>query len=370
LAFADAAAAIVGENLRSPHLFYLTSDKKSVEGSIAMFLITAVVVFIPLLLTTRFGTHSVNFALMVACASGLFVTAWEAIASKGFDNLTVPLSAAFMLHYFLVPLPHHDPNQMILGLILGLFIAVVSYRFHFLSLDGSVATFLLAATIFGIGGWKWTLPILTFFILSSLLSKFGKKKKAQFHLMFEKSDRRDVGQVAANGGAAGILIFCWYMMPEVDILYCMFLASIAAVTADTWGTEIGVMLRGKPRSVLTWQKVETGTSGAVSWLGFCGAFVGAVIVTLSSIFIVQDLDLKVFASAVVGGLFGSLIDSLLGATIQAQYQCIVCKKITERLHHCDHSTILHSGKRWFDNDLVNWACALSGAVVPLLIFGF
>src|SRR5208283_4704858 len=53
LGLSDAAAAIVGENLSSPHVYYLTSDKKSLEGSAAMFATAFLVV--AFLLDTSFG---------------------------------------------------------------------------------------------------------------------------------------------------------------------------------------------------------------------------------------------------------------------------------------------------------------------------
>ena len=68
-------------------------------------------------------------------------------------------------------------EQLLTGIVFALIISLVSFRFKVLSSSGSVATFLLAAIIYGIGGWKWTIPILIFFITSSLLSKIGKIQK-------------------------------------------------------------------------------------------------------------------------------------------------------------------------------------------------
>ena len=48
--------------------------------------------------------------------------------------------------------------------------------------------------------------ILTFFILSSLLSRLGRSAKARYDLIFEKGSRRDHAQVLANGGIAGALM--------------------------------------------------------------------------------------------------------------------------------------------------------------------
>lgn len=365
LAFGDAAAAIVGENLRSAHIYYLTSDKKSVEGSIAMFSVTAATVFFSL---RYFDTGNLPVTTAaVSIATAVFVTCWEALSSKGFDNLTVPLSAAFILHYFLVPLPHHIPAQMITGLLLGTAIAAVSFYFEFLSRSGSVAVLLLATFIFGIGGWGWTVPILTFFVFSSAISKFGKSKKAHYALMFEKSDKRDEGQVAANGGTAGIIILLWYLFPDNRNLFAIYVASLAAVTADTWGTEIGTLFKTLPRSIVTFKKVPPGTSGGISVAGTAGSFLGILLIVGSVLFTgVIQMDALLIAKIIVAGMGGALIDSVLGATVQAQYQT-ASGTITEKSADHESATRLLTGIRIIDNDVVNWTCAISGAVIMYLL---
>ncbi len=378
LGLSDAAAAIVGENLSSPHVYYLTSDKKSLEGSAAMFATAFLVV--AFLLDTSFGLKGTlnltpNFNLprtvlagLIALAVSLFATAWEAISSKGLDNLTIPLSTAVVLHFFLAPFPHHHFEQFFVGLALAVIFAAASFSLRFLSSSGSVGTFILASIIFGLGGWQWTVPILAFFILSSGLSKFGKKRKAAYQLMFEKTDTRDAGQVAANGGVAGIMMLCWYFFPEYQVWYYIYLASLAAVTADTWGTEIGLLAKNFPRSIITLKKVETGTSGAVSFAGLAGGALGAFLIALSGNFWMTGRAVgSLFIMIIISGVAGSLVDSLLGATIQAKYRCEICGKMTERTIHCGYPAQLIGGAHWVDNDAVNWACAIGGSLFFVLL---
>jgi len=374
LGLGDAAAAIVGENLSSAHIYCLTSDKKSLEGSAAMFVTTFVVV--AFLLIGSFGLNgTLEFDFvpgfsrpvlggLIALAVSFFATAWEAISSKGLDNLTIPLSTAFVLQLFLVPLPHHSYEQFLIGLALAFIFAAASYALRFLSASGSVGTFILASIIFGLGGWQWTVPILAFFLLSSGLSKFGKKRKAAYELMFEKSDTRDAGQVAANGGIAGVIMLCWYFFPGYDGWYFIYLASLASVTADTWGTELGLLSKGSPRSVITLRRAPTGTSGAVSIAGFTGGVLGAFLIALSGLFWMRgDALLSTFVLIVVSGVAGSLVDSVIGATAQAKYRCGVCGKLTERNNHCGSAASLVAGVRWVNNDAVNWTCAIGGPLV-------
>ncbi len=68
----------------------------------------------------------------------------------------------------------------------------------------------------------------------------------------------------------------------------------------------------------------------------------------------------------VGGLVGSLFDSLLGASVQAIYWCDACQKETERrIHRCGTQTRLLRGWRWLGNDAVNFFASIAGALVAM-----
>jgi uncharacterized protein (TIGR00297 family) len=154
-----------------------------------------------------------------------------------------------------------------------------------------------------------------------------------------------------------------YVFQDVNF-YPMYLGSVAAVTADTWGTEIGTYFGGATVSIVNMQRVEPGKSGGISISGFAGAIMGAAIVVLSGAIWAGSTSLLFIA--VVAGVLGSVIDSIAGATIQAQYRCTVCGKTTERTRHCSSTTELVSGSRWVNNDIVNWICAIAGACTVLI----
>jgi uncharacterized protein (TIGR00297 family) len=371
LAFADAAAAIVGENLRCPHEYRLCGDKKSLEGSAVMFASSFLI--ITLILPLLGGIDGLNIswpaALWAGFAVALIATAMEALSSSGSDNVSAPLGAAFVLH-FLLTRTQPENVQFAIGLALALAMAVLSYKAKFLSASGSVGTFLLAALIFGTGGWAWTVPILTFFILSSLLSKIGKSYKRKFSAFFEKSSQRDIGQVLANGSLAGGILLIFHFYPA-DFLYWLYLGALAAVTADTWATEIGVFSRISPLLITTFKQVPAGTSGGVTSLGTLFALIGAFLIAVSGLIAAPAIvtlswthpALYIIAA---GGLLGSLVDSLIGATLQAQYQCKGCGKVTEKQRHCSSAaTVLISGVSWLNNDWVNSFCSLSGVLFVL-----
>ncbi|MBN1398058.1 MAG: DUF92 domain-containing protein [Bacteroidetes bacterium] len=365
LATGDAAAAITGESLKSPKEFRLTSDKKSVQGSISMFIVTAVSLFVGMMIFRLQDKYSLQNLAVIALVSASIATAWEALSSKGLDNISVPISVSFVLAVYLIPSNMFEPGQFTTGLFLSLLIAAISYKIKFLTTSGAVAVFLLASTIYGLGGWKWTIPILTFFILSSALSIIGKRRKQQVEHLFDKTSNRDWGQVAANGGIAGMLIILQYIFPRTN-LYPAFLGSIAAATADTWGTEIGVWFRGRTILLPGFKKVDPGTNGGISLAGFIGGTVGAFVISASAY--TWDASVRAILIVTTSGIAGSLIDSYLGATVQSIYLCPECNKRTERRYHCNSNTSFVKGIRWITNDLVNLACVLTGALVSFVLY--
>ena len=70
------------------------------------------------------------------------------------------------------------------------------------------------------------------------------------------------------------------------------------------------------------------------------------------------------------GVLGSLVDSFLGATVQAMFYCGYCDKETEKhpVHICGNSTTFLRGWKWMNNDWVNGICSLAGAVTMLLAY--
>ena len=360
LALSDAFAAIVGENIKNAHIFKITRDGKSIEGSLVFGVTTFLIVVLGIHFLQR-QSMSWTALLWIAFLTALVSTVTETLSWAGSDNITAPLAGTFVLH---LAIAHPELlTQFSIGLTLAALVGLLSFRARFLDPSGTVALFLLGTLIFGVGGWLWAGPILTFFITSSILSKMWKSRKAESNLLFEKSSQRDWAQVLANGGMAGLSMIFWYIWPK-PIWYVIYLGSLAAVTADTWATEIGVLSRRSPRLITTFKKVIPGTSGGISAMGLSGALLGSFLIAVVGVSEAPHLFLSPIRAVLIvtiAGAAASLVDSLFGATLQAQFRCTVCHKITERRIHCNNTkTIFESGKEWINNDVVNSVCAFSG----------
>lgn len=267
-------------------------------------------------------------------------------------------------------------GQLVLGAVLAFLAAGGAYRFRLLTASGALAAFLLGAVTFGLGGWGWAVVLITFFLSSSLLSLFFKKRKKSAESMYSKGGRRDAAQVLANGGLAGLFVIFHFFSPHSWVAWAVFCAALAAANADTWATELGVLNPRKPTLIISGKPAEAGTSGAVSLVGTLASTAGAALIALLSWFLkpagwnaLSGFELVLWVT--LCGLAGSLVDSILGATVQAIYYCDTCQKETEKhpRHGCGTETYLIRGKKWMDNDWVNLGCTLSASLLIIVIGG-
>jgi uncharacterized protein (TIGR00297 family) len=263
--------------------------------------------------------------------------------------------------------------QIVSGFILASIVAYGAYRAHSLNRSGAVAATVVGTFIFGLGGWQWAILLLTIFITSSGLSHLFKKRKQGLSEKFSKGNERDAGQVFGNGGLATFFAALHAFYPESILPWIGFAASLAAVNADTWATELGVLNPTPPRLITDPRKrVEKGTSGGISLWGTVASLLGSAVIALPAILLSPTgaLNIYYFLLLTAAGLAGSLFDSLLGATVQAMYYCPRDKKETEKhpLHTCGTETVHLRGWKWLDNDWVNFACGAFGVLLALLMF--
>ncbi len=188
----------------------------------------------------------------------------------------------------------------------------------FLTLDlGGVVSALLLGTALVVTGYLaglglyFLIAILYFLLLSAIVTGFGKGRKKRMGL-YERS--RGWRNVAANGmvplaiSVIYVINNAYYGIPQVALLIA-YVASVAAITADKFASEVGV-LDGDPHMLLTMKKVKKGTSGAVSLVGLIASLMGALLISLSVFQLPNALYLIALATA--AGFLGNLADSVVG----------------------------------------------------------
>jgi len=268
--------------------------------------------------------------------------------------------------------------QIIAGFLMAVLVAIFAWRMGALNASGAIAAIVTGGLVFGLGGLAWAVILLTFFISSSGLSRLFSARKAALSEKFSKGSNRDWAQVLANGGLGALLVTVHAWFPNQVWPWMAYVGAMAAVNADTWATELGVLSPAAPRLITTGQPVERGASGGVTLQGTLATLAGAALVAgmaatftpCAGSFPVPAVSLAVLAAATAGGVAGSLFDSWLGATIQSIYYCPRCEKETERhpFHGCGCETIPQRGWRWLNNDMVNFASSMLGGGISLLVW--
>ena len=96
MAYGDGLAGLLGRMIKSKR-YKLSDTKKSVAGSITMFVISTLLIGGYLLYWHKEIFWSTPHWPLVAVLIGFAITAIEAISEKGTDNITVPLGTLCML---------------------------------------------------------------------------------------------------------------------------------------------------------------------------------------------------------------------------------------------------------------------------------
>jgi uncharacterized protein (TIGR00297 family) len=264
--------------------------------------------------------------------------------------------------------------RLAFGLAFSALIAWAGYQRESLSRSGVVGAIIVGTLTLGLGGWTWGLLLIAFFVSSSLLSHYRKADKRGLAEKFAKTSQRDLGQALANGGWGAILAIAFFCQPH-PILFAAFVGAMAAVNADTWATELGVLSLIPPRLLTTGQRVSAGTSGGVTVLGTLAAwgggfFIGLVALVLGRLEAMWGSGplsggyLWLVPIGILAGLGGSTFDSLLGATVQGMYYCPQCQKETEaRMHRCGQPAQYLRGWHWLNNDWVNFGSSIVGSLM-------
>lgn len=264
--------------------------------------------------------------------------------------------------------------QWVTGFGGALLVAGAAYYKQSLSFSGMLAAVVMGTLYFGAGNAFWFGILLLFFISSSLLSKLHHENKAELEAAYDKTGRRDAGQVFANGGLGMLLVLLNAIYP-LELWGFLFIGVMATVTSDTWATEIGTLAKKPPRSVLTGRMLPPGTSGGVSLPGTLAAAAGGALIGLASWLLraasgmPEHSVLLLTLAGLLGGLVGAFADSVLGATVQRMNRCTVCGREVEASRHCGQPTVHARGWRWMNNDAVNAASSILGGLAALLIGG-
>ncbi|KAK8595643.1 hypothetical protein V6N12_064157 [Hibiscus sabdariffa] len=262
--------------------------------------------------------------------------------------------------------------QPLIAVLISSLIAIRSYRRKSLDLSGALAGFLVMSIHFAVG-YRFGAMLLAFFFSSSKLTKVGEDKKRRVDADFKEGGQRNWIQVFSNSGIAAVLSVAignltgWEdkcLESKDSVLITALIGGIighySCCNGDTWSSELGVLSDDQPRLITTFKPVRRGTNGGVTKTGLLAALAAGTVVGLTFVLVgffttrcsdgMAMKQLLVIPLSAVAGLLGSLIDSLLGATLQFSGFCSVRNKVVGKPGPTVRKI---SGLGFLDNNAVN-----------------
>jgi len=269
---------------------------------------------------------------------------------RGSDNLTIPVGLAL---FFLLT-DRFEVDYIYLSAILAALAPAcyLLFRFNILTRRGSFLAFLLGFYLAGIGGWPWLMPVLLFFLSSAAFTKLHHALKKGSRT---ESTARNAWQVIANIIWA-VTSFALFLLTGNEVFILLFIAFVAAVTADTWASEIGPLLNKRCISLSTLRTVPAGTNGGVSFSGSLAALTGATVISALSYYVFFGTwQWDIIAILSVSAFLACFADSMLGAFAE------------EKMLRREYFKKRQTSESITPNDLVNMLGSVTAFVFYLIL---
>ncbi|THH41795.1 DUF92 domain-containing protein [Neolewinella litorea] len=240
-----------------------------------------------------------------------------------------------------------DLTAILCWLLLATAFGVLTVRRGSLSTSGALAAVVLGLTVVFTAGPRWLLPLFAFFASSTLIDRLLPARG----ISGDVKDRqpRDAVQVFCNGGIYG-LVALWGWDPK------LLLVAAAVATSDTWASAVGKYFRQPTLDILRLREVPPGLSGGVSVAGTVGGAAGAILIALLGFVVLEGFSWGAGAWVAAFGFCGMVVDSVLGAGLQARYRHEDGGLSDREVPGAQ----LVAGRAWMTNDLVN-LLAIAGA---------
>lgn len=207
----------------------------------------------------------------------------------------------------------------ILVILLPLALALFAYKKNLMTVWATVTSFVQAEIIGFCTNIWWVLAFFMFPVMAFIATKWKLKEKMELGLQEGKKGERSVLNLLGVGTIPVVIAIVFFLKPS-DLLTVAFLSSIAVSTSDTIASETGIWAK-KTYMITTFKQVEPGPNGAVSLYGFGTAFIGTLAFALLGWFFIFNTepisvpDIR-FLIVVAAGMFGNVMDSVLGATLE------------------------------------------------------
>lgn len=306
-------------------------------------------------------------------------------------------------------------TRTIVAGVLSLGLAFHGKRKGSLRMSGALAAVIVGFVSFATSYRMGTI-LIVFYYTGSKITKVREDQKVKWEYNLKAGGQRGAMQVLANSFLATMIAVLFYYIIGEDehpvefglgqgirmlmnhggmtkealkgfqkqlssYLWVMYVAHYACANGDTWASELGILSKSNPRLITSFltKEVPKGTNGGVSLEGTLASALGGgligLVFWLMSFFMASSRPLADIAPqypmVIVGlaaGVIGSIVDSILGATVQATYYNSERKQIVkgEDFRADDKDVEIIQGVNFLSNESVNF---FSIAITMCIICG-
>lgn len=277
-------------------------------------------------------SHMLMPVLLSACAIPVSMAFW--IVNVVYSILQPESKNHFDEH------PVISPWRWLAAVVIPLLLSLWGFKRKSLDISGAFLG-LCMGFILTLTSFAHLATLLAFFVTSSKATKFRAYRKRKLEAEYKEGGQRNWIQALCNGGMATQLALLYWLdvgcgERPIDFynhyrsswLSIGILGAFACSNGDTWASEIGTVIGNSDPFLITSRKrVPRGTNGGVSWVGLLVSALGGLTVGLFHyVAVLYTVDTAVLQLAApqwpiiiaggLGGFFGSVLDSVLGATLQ------------------------------------------------------
>ena len=318
--------------------------------------------------TQAAANRFLSFFSLMFVTSSLFVYIFKNLFITGFSSDT----------------HSSTPLRWVSATVVPVIVVSWGHKNRSLSTSGALMSIVVGFCL-SLAHYSFFLSLLCFFISSSKATKYKQEAKREVEEEFREGGMRTWLQVLCNGAMATELSLLYLLdIGSADLpvdfrhqyraswLGMAVLGAVSCCNGDTWASELGsVIAKSDPFLITTGQRVPRGTNGGVTPAGLVASVVGGMVIGLAYyvgiLMAAQASDIALAPSQLIviliggiGGLLGSLLDSLIGASLQFSGRDEKTGKIVE-VSRSGVAAI--SGKMVLDNHSVNLVSSILTALI-------
>ncbi|MGA3211331.1 MAG: DUF92 domain-containing protein [Terriglobales bacterium] len=222
--------------------------------------------------------------------------------------------------------------------LVSLVFAMVAHRMGSVSRSGAAAGAAVSFLLYAVCGLQGFLVLGVLFLITAGTTRLGKDRKRRLGIG-EHRRGRNGWQVLANVSAAALLAVVALYASRPEILLAS-VAALAEAAADTAASEVGKALSSHVYLITTFRRVDVGSDGGISVIGTLSGIAAALLTAMAAA-VLGLVPARWLPAAFGAAVFGSLLDSFLGATVQ------------------------RSG--WLNNSAVNFLSTIAAAAIAVFL---